>query len=59
MLLKDAVNCYVCTVHCYKCRHEVAVVLDTGRWDVEWPDLVQCTNKWRAFVKTVMNFRIQ
>jgi hypothetical protein len=27
-------------------------------WDMDWIDLAQDTNKWRALVNTVMNLRV-
>jgi hypothetical protein len=31
---------------------------DTGWGDMDWVDLAQARNRWRALVKTVMNLRV-
>jgi hypothetical protein len=33
-------------------------LLEVGRADVDWIDLAQDRDRWRAFMNSVMNFRV-
>jgi hypothetical protein len=42
-------------------RWEDNIKMDLGEigfWDVDWIDLAQDTDRWRALVNTVMNLRV-